>query len=158
MAREKPMPGETSDMQRDRITSEESNRVLGILQQRQVFSTGEFGGNRLASIEAGQDTTRQTNASNAWDKASSKLKISPEFLKANDTQRKQMTEDAKVEAYARFGLAPPKVATAAPAAAKAAPAKTVPASQIPAGTTFGKVVPGKGTEVLKDGKVIGYAN
>jgi hypothetical protein len=49
-----------------------------------------------------------------------------------------------------------KPTTKAPA--KAAPAKAVPAAQIPAGTTFGKVVPGKGTEVLKDGKVIGYAN
>jgi len=154
MAREKPMPGETSDMQRDRITSEESNRVLGMLQQRQVYSVGDFGGGRLASIEAGQDTTRQTNASNAWEKASSKLKMSPEYLNAKPEVRTQMAEDAKVEAYARFGLAPPQTATA-PAAA---PAKTVPASQIPAGTTFGKVVPGKGTEVLKDGKVIGYAN
>jgi len=154
MAREKPMPGETSDMQRDRITSEESNRVLGMLQQRQVYSVGDFGGGRLASIEAGQDTTRQTNASNAWEKASSKLKMSPEYLNAKPEVRTQMAEDAKIEAYARFGLAPPKAA-AAPAAA---PAKTVPASQIPAGTTFGKVVPGKGTEVLKDGKVIGYAN
>jgi hypothetical protein len=44
------------------------------------------------------------------------------------------------------------------AASGPTPAKAVPASQIPAGTTFGKAVPGKGTEVLKDGKVIGYAN
>jgi hypothetical protein len=33
-----------------------------------------------------------------------------------------------------------------------------PKSVLPPGTTTGKVVPGKGTEVLKDGKLIGYAN
>jgi microsomal dipeptidase-like Zn-dependent dipeptidase len=158
MAREKPKQGETPEMMQDRITSEESNRVLGMLQQRQVFSMADIGGTSAALRGESQDTTRQTNASNAWDKASSRLKISPEYLNAKPEVRAQMAEDAKIEAYARFGLAPPKVATAAPAAAKAAPAKTVPASQIPAGTTFGKVVPGKGTEVLKDGKVIGYAN
>jgi hypothetical protein len=40
----------------------------------------------------------------------------------------------------------------------AAPAPTAGKSVLPPGTTTGKVVPGKGTEVLKDGKLIGYAN
>jgi hypothetical protein len=156
MAREQPKPGETPDMQRDRITSEESNRVLAMQQQRQIFSMADIGGASAALKGESQDTTKQTNASNAWDKASSKLKMSPDYLNAKPEVRTQMAEDAKVEVYSRFGLAPPKAA--APAKAAAAPAKTVPASQIPAGTTFGKAVPGKGTEVLKDGKVIGYAN
>jgi hypothetical protein len=142
-------------MMKDRITSEESNRVLAMQQQRQIFSMADYGGARVGLEENKQDTTKQTNASNAWEKASSKLKISPEYLNAKPEVRTQMLEDAKVEAYARFGLAPPAAPKAAPAAA---PARTVPASQIPAGTTFGKAVPGKGTEVLKDGKVIGYAN
>lgn len=44
-------------------------------------------------------------------------------------------------------------------AAPSAPAiNTKPASAIPADATYGKVVPGKGTEVLQNGKVIGYAN
>ena len=159
MAREKPKGGETPEMMQDRITSEESNRVLAMQQQRQIFSMADYGGARVGLEENKQDTTKQTNASNAWEKASSKLKISPEYLDAKDAARKQMLEDAKVEAYARFGLAPPAAPPAAPKAAPAAaPARTVPASQIPAGTTFGKAVPGKGTEVLKDGKVIGYAN
>ena len=47
---------------------------------------------------------------------------------------------------------------AATRGAPTAAPRAAPASQIPSGTTFGKVVPGKGTEVIKDGKVIGYAN
>lgn len=136
-------------------------RTAAQLAQKTVFSTGEFGGGRLGSIEAGQDITKQTAASNAWDKASSKLQMSPEYRNAKDADRARILDDAKVEVYSRFSLAPPKAATApapAPAPKAAAAAKAVPASQIPAGTTFGKAVPGKGTEVLKDGKVIGYAN
>ena len=153
MAREQPKPGETPEMMKDRITSEVAEKVLAMQQQR--FSVVDIGKTSATLKDESQDTTKQTNASNAWEKASSKLKMSPEYLDAKDAARKQMLEDAKVEAYARFGLAPPAAPKAAPAAA---PARTVPASQIPAGTTFGKAVPGKGTEVLKDGKVIGYAN
>jgi hypothetical protein len=156
MAREKPKGDETPEMMQDRITSEESNRVLAMQQQRQIFSMADIGGTSATLKGESQDTTKQTNASNAWEKASSKLKMSPDYLNAKPEVRTQMVEDAKVEVYSRFGLAPPKAA--APAKAAAAPARTVPASQIPAGTTFGKAVPGKGTEVLKDGKVIGYAN
>jgi hypothetical protein len=127
-------------------------------QQRQIFSMADIGGTSATLKGESQDTTKQTNASNAWEKASSKLKMSPDYLNAKPEVRTQMVEDAKVEVYSRFGLAPPKAGSAAPAKAAPAPTKTVPASQIPAGTTFGKAVPGKGTEVLKDGKVIGYAN
>ena len=48
-------------------------------------------------------------------------------------------------------------APAAPAAKPVAPAAK-PASEIPAGASYGKVVTGKGTEVILNGKVIGYAN
>lgn len=59
---------------------------------------------------------------------------------------------------AAAGIGDPSPVASGTAASAPTPAKAVPASQIPAGTTFGKAVPGKGTEVLKDGKVIGYAN
>jgi hypothetical protein len=48
---------------------------------------------------------------------------------------------------------------AAPAPAPApAPAVAKPKQVLPPGSTTGKFVPGKGTEVFKDGKLIGYAN
>lgn len=63
MAREKPKQGETSEMMKDRITSEESNRVLAMQQQKvinsTVSSTGDIGENRIASLEAQQNITRQ---------------------------------------------------------------------------------------------------
>ena len=46
---------------------------------------------------------------------------------------------------------------AAPAAAPA-PAAAKPKSVLPPGSTPGKFVPGKGTEIYKDGKLIGYGN
>jgi hypothetical protein len=42
--------------------------------------------------------------------------------------------------------------------APAAPAAPVAKSVLPPGATTGKVVPGKGTEVFQNGKLIGYAN
>jgi hypothetical protein len=50
-----------------------------------------------------------------------------------------------------------KKVPAAPAA-PAAPAVPVAKSVLPPGATTGKVVPGKGTEVFQNGKLIGYAN
>lgn len=161
MAREKPKGGETPEMMQDRITSEESNRVLAMQQQRQIFSMADIGGTRAGLEESKQDTTKQTNASNAWEKASSKLKMSPEYLNAKPEVRTQMSDDAKIEAYARFGLAPPKTAPAPTAAPKAAPApaaKALPISQAPKNGVDGKFVPGKGTEVFVDGKLAGYKN
>jgi hypothetical protein len=49
-------------------------------------------------------------------------------------------------------------AAPAPAAAPAAPAAGNTRSVLPSGTTTGKFVPGKGTEVLRNGVVIGHAN
>lgn len=40
----------------------------------------------------------------------------------------------------------------------AAPATALPFSDRPAGSTLGKKVPGKGTEILVNGRVVGYAN
>jgi hypothetical protein len=68
-----------------------------------------------------------------------------------DTAETKRLED---EAVADFPvIANPKVAPKA-----AAPKAAAPKSVLPPGTTTGKFVQGKGTEVLKDGKVIGYAN
>jgi hypothetical protein len=66
---------------------------------------------------------------------------------------KHGSEKAASEAFIR-DYDPTKAAapTAAPTPAPAAK------SVLPLGTTTGKFVQGKGTEVLKDGKVIGYAN
>lgn len=63
---------------------------------------------------------------------------------------------------ATSGVNKPAAPAAAPAA-PAAPASTKPTTSAlppgaPAGSTLGKFVQGKGTEVIKDGKVIGYAN
>jgi hypothetical protein len=56
---------------------------------------------------------------------------------------------------ATYGVRPNAQMSDAPAPApKPAAGKQV----LPPGTTTGKLVPGKGTEVLKDGKLIGYAN
>ncbi len=160
MAREKPKGDETPEMMQDRITSEESNRVLAMQQQRQIFSMADIGGTSAALKGESQDTTKQKYASEAAAKARKDVSITIPFINASDPVRAQMLADAESKAYAGYNLKPPQTtpALAAPAKAAAAPAKTVPASQIPAGTTFGKAVPGKGTEVLKDGKVIGYAN
>jgi len=174
MAREKPMPGETSDMQRDRITSEVAMKVLAMPKTINSFNTGEFGDKRLAGLEEGQSILRQ-GQENTMRVAASK-EAAEEIRRQTFNPKSELYQAKTPEAQniikarilnekrAELGLPPTTAAAAstaapaAPAAAKAAPAKTVPASQIPAGTTFGKVVPGKGTEVLKDGKVIGYAN
>jgi hypothetical protein len=128
MAREQPKPGETPEMQKDRITSEVAEKVLSM--PRTILSTTDIGGTSAALKGESQDTTKQTNASNAWDKASSKLKMSPDYLNAKPEVRTQMAEDAKVEVYSRFGLAPPKAAApaAAPKAAPAAAAKPMSAT------------------------------
>jgi hypothetical protein len=59
-------------------------------------------------------------------------------------------------APAPLNLNAPKAGSGAPAAAPAAAPK--PAAQIPTGATYGKAVPGKGTEVFVGGKLVGYAN
>jgi hypothetical protein len=132
-------------------------RAAAQLAQKTVFSTTEYGGGRLGSAEAGQDINRQKYASDREKDMLKQAQFTPEFRNLKPEEQTRRKADIKNEARAYYGL-PPEAPAAAPKAAPAAPAKAVPASQIPAGTTFGKAVPGKGTEVLKDGKVIGYAN
>ena len=63
-------------------------------------------------------------------------------------------EEAAPEATPAAGAA-----AAAPAATPAAaPATPKPITELPPGTTYGKVIPGKGTEAILNGKVIGYVN
>jgi hypothetical protein len=52
------------------------------------------------------------------------------------------------------GAQPASAATPAPPA----PATVLPFSAAPTGSTLGKKVPGKGTEILVNGRVVGYAN
>jgi hypothetical protein len=157
MAREKPKGGETPEMMQDRITSEESNRVLAMLQQRQISSLADIGATSAGLKGESQDTSKQKYASDREKEKVNQIKFTPAFMGLKPEEQVRRLADIKNEARAYYGL-PPEAPTAKAAPAAPAPAKTVPASQIPAGTTFGKVVPGKGTEVLKDGKVIGYAN
>jgi hypothetical protein len=88
----------------------------------------------------------------------------PEYSDLRKMRKKNPTEYAagiaklKNQIKNEFGIAPTVMSGGnAPAPAEtpaAAPAK----SALPPGTTTGKLVPGKGTEVFKDGKLIGYAN
>jgi hypothetical protein len=52
----------------------------------------------------------------------------------------------------------PAAISAAPAAKPAAAPAAKPIETLPPGSTYGKVVPGKGTEAILNGKVIGYVN
>ena len=142
-----------------RANVEALRRTAAQLAQKTVFSTGEFGDKRLAGLEEGQNILRQTAARTAAKDAVKALLGNREYMNAKPEVQAQMRAAAVATEYAGYGLKPPEAtAPAAPKAVAAPAAKAVPASQIPAGTTFGKAVPGKGTEVLKDGKVIGYAN
>jgi hypothetical protein len=81
----------------------------------------------------------------------------------NDAWRKEKYTVDYIEApdkvaYEREWRANWKRANPDAAAPAPAPAVAKPAQVLPPGTTTGKVVPGKGTEVFKDGKLIGYAN
>lgn len=118
---------------------------------RTSFSTTDVGGTRAGLMESGQDIQKETAITNAVEKQIKDLKLDPTYRKATPEQKQAMV--AAIETKVRSGFSSPKATPVAPA-----PVKAAPAAQIPAGTTFGKVVPGKGTEVLKDGKVIGYAN
>lgn len=127
--------------------------------QRDIRSYGvqERGEGSRADTQAGQEATKIKYANEDAKEGIRKLTLfNAEYKKATPERKAEMELQVRNEARAGYDLPPLGGAKSAPA--KAAPAKAVPASQIPAGTTFGKVVPGKGTEVLKNGKVIGYAN
>jgi hypothetical protein len=92
----------------------------------------------------------------------------PEYSDLRKMRKKNPTEYAagiaklKNQIKNEFGIAPTVMSGGnAPAPAETpapAPAATKPKQVLPPGTTTGKLVPGKGTEVFKDGKLIGYAN
>jgi hypothetical protein len=127
-----------------------------VIQQRNITSSGvqDFGATRAELVGSGQDTQKTHFANTDAAAEIKKLPLNAEYRRATPERKAEMERQVKTEAFAAYGLTPPGAAkVAAPA-----PTKPLPASQIPAGTTFGKAVPGKGTEVLKDGKVIGYAN
>jgi len=92
----------------------------------------------------------------------------PEYSDLRKMRKKNPTEYAagvaklKGQIKNEFGIAPTVMSGGnAPAPAETpapAPVATKPKQVLPPGTTTGKLVPGKGTEVFKDGKLIGYAN
>ena len=157
MATEKSLPGETLEQKEARITAREGRGVLAQLGTRIGSMVSEAGPGKREDVQAGQDIQRNTAIENAIEKKNRALILDPAYRQADAAGKAKMRDDVEAKVRAEYSAA--KVPTKpAPAPAKAAPAKTVPASQIPAGSTYGKVVPGKGTEVIKDGKVIGYAN
>jgi hypothetical protein len=123
MAREQPKPGETPEMMKDRITSEESNRVLAMQQQR--FSMVDIGGTSAALRGESQDTNKQKYASDREKEKVSQIKFTPAFMGLKPEEQERRLADIKNEARAYYGLppeAPPAAPKAAPAAAKAAAA------------------------------------
>jgi hypothetical protein len=82
--------------------------------------------------------------------------------KKNPTEYAAGVAKLKGQIKNEFGIAPTVMSGGnAPAPAETpapAPVATKPKQVLPPGTTTGKLVPGKGTEVFKDGKLIGYAN
>jgi len=117
--------------------------------------TSDVGPTKAGLTNAGLDLEAVKAAEGMAEKRIDKLPVlNKEYRTASPERKAEIELEVKNKARASFNLPPLGGGKAAPAA----PTKAVPASQIPAGTTFGKVVPGKGTEVLKNGKVIGYAN
>lgn len=87
-------------------------------------------------------------------------KFSTSALKKRDWQA-MVAKHGSEEAARKAFIENYKVTGGEPAPAKPAPkagSTTTSQSVLPPGSTTGKFVQGKGTEVLKDGKVIGYAN
>lgn len=126
-----------------------------LLQQRNISSYGtqEAGPGRREDTQAGQDIQKTHYANTDAAAELKKLPLNTEYRKATPERKAEMENEVKANAFAAYGLTPPGAAKPAPA-----PAKPAPATQIPAGATYGKVVPGKGTEVLVGGKLVGYAN
>lgn len=85
----------------------------------------------------------------------------PEYRKDPVKYKLELAKRIRAEVLADPSFQKPTSISAAPAAkptaAASAPAAK-PIEALPPGTTYGKVVTGKGTEVILNGKVIGYAN
>lgn len=82
----------------------------------------------------------------------------PEYRKDPVKYKLELAKRIRAEVLAEPSFQKPASISAAPAARPAAAPAAKPASEIPAGASYGKVVTGKGTEVILNGKVIGYAN
>jgi hypothetical protein len=89
---------------------------------------------------------------------------SPEYSDLRKMRKKNPDEYAagmatlKGQIKNEFGIAPTVMSGGNATAPAPAPVTTKPKQVLPPGTTTGKLVPGKGTEVFKDGKLVGYAN
>lgn len=150
MAKEKPLAGETADQQRARLTAEVGPKILALLGTRIGSMVSEAGPGKREDVQAAQNIQRNTAIENAIEKKNRALVLDPTYRKADAAGKAKMRDDAEAKVRSEY--------FAAKAPTTAAPGKPLPAAQIPAGSTYGKVVPGKGTEVLQNGKVIGYAN
>jgi hypothetical protein len=100
-------------------------------------------------------TTALANAEKAFSMMFARLpKEDPSRIAAQKTLDEAKEALRALKAAAGIGDSSPVASgIAAPAPA---PAKAMPASQAPQGGKEGKVVPGKGTEWIVDGKVVGY--
>jgi hypothetical protein len=126
-------------------------------QQRVVNAYGvqESGPGRREDAQSAKTLQAITAARKDAREIIERLPTNNEYRKASPERKAEMVREIQAESFAAFGLPPPDAGKTPPPPGAG---KALPASKIPTGTTFGKVVPGKGTEVLKDGKVIGYAN
>lgn len=154
MAKEPPKPGETPEQRKSRITADAGKQVLGMLAQKQISSVTDVGATKEKLTTRAEDVTATKAADEASDKALNKIRFTKQYMNASPSEQVRLAGEIKAAKRAEFGL--PPLGTAAPAAAPAA--RAVATTQIPAGVTYGKLVAGKGTEVIKGGKVIGYAN
>lgn len=84
----------------------------------------------------------------------------PEYRKDPVKYKLELAKRIRADVLADPSFQKPASISVAPAAPAAAPAtpKPKPITELPPGTTYGKVVPGKGTEAILNGKVIGYVN
>jgi hypothetical protein len=168
------LKGETEEQRVVRAKADATNDYLTQKAQREIQSNANIRSTQMqdtgpVKATTGAETTESTEISkgaSAFEAMAGKLVKTKEekatvakYMEANGNDLAKAAN-----AYGRDTRVTPKAATGnnpAPAPApvpapkpNAAPAKSV----LPPGTTTGKFIQGKGTEVLKDGKVIGYAN
>ena len=131
-----------------------------VVKQEQIAASRSIAGGAQDVTTAGQGLTaqatgiREFNDLSNRDPAKKAYKEAARVDKAN--LEKGITTDLAGEVRRKWINANTPGAKPAPRAASptVAPAQSV----LPPGSTTGKVVPGKGTEVLVNGVVVGYAN
>jgi hypothetical protein len=111
------------------------------------------------SKSAGTERNRITSVKEANTEFANRILMDREArkLRSKPDEYKARAEAIRREVETEFGIKPDAAVPPAPAPVPAQ-APVAGGSVLPPGTTLGKVVPGKGTEVLKNGKLIGYAN